>query len=51
MPDPIVLARLTRIRGAAARSSTWWGRALVRSFEELTVEAADLVAARRGPCS
>ena len=46
MPDPIVLARLTRIRGAAARSSTWWGRALVRSFEELTVEAADLVAAR-----
>ena len=46
MPDPIVLARLTRVRGAAARSSTWWGRALVRSFEELTVEAADLVAAR-----
>jgi len=46
MPDPIVLARLTRIRGAAARSSTWWGRAFVRSFEELTVEASDLVAAR-----
>src|SRR4051794_629116 len=46
MPDPIVLARLTRVRGATARSSTWWGRALVRSFEELRVEAADLVAAR-----
>jgi uncharacterized Zn finger protein len=46
MPDPIVLRRLTKVRGATARSSTWWGRALVRSFEELTVEAADLVAAR-----
>ncbi len=46
MPDPIVLPRLGRTRGAAARSSTWWGRALVRSFEELTVENADLVAAR-----
>ncbi len=46
MPDPIVLSRLTRTRGAAARSSTWWGRALVRSFEELTVEAGDLLKAR-----
>jgi uncharacterized Zn finger protein len=46
MPDPIVLPRLTRVRGAAARSSTWWGRALVRSFEELTLEAGDLVSAR-----
>lgn len=46
MPDPIVLRRLTRVRGATARSSTWWGRALVRSFEELSVEASDLVAAR-----
>ena len=46
MPDPIVLPRLSRVRGTAARSSTWWGRALVRSFEELTVEAGDLVAAR-----
>ncbi len=46
MPDPIVLSRLTKVRGAAARSTTWWGRALVRSFEELTVEASDLVAAR-----
>jgi uncharacterized Zn finger protein len=46
VPDPIVLPRLTRVRGAAARSSTWWGRALVRSFEELTLEAGDLVSAR-----
>lgn len=46
MPDPIMLARLSRVRGAAARSTTWWGRALVRSFEELTVEAGDLATAR-----
>jgi uncharacterized Zn finger protein len=46
MPDPIVLPRLSRARGAAARSTTWWGRAFVRSFEELTVEAGDLVTAR-----
>jgi len=46
MPDPIVLARLSRVRGAAARSRTWWGRALVRSFEELTVDAGDLATAR-----
>ncbi|MCW2711001.1 MAG: hypothetical protein JWQ67_1992 [Marmoricola sp.] len=46
MPDPIVLPRRTRVRGAAARSTTWWGRAFVRSFEELTVEAGDLASAR-----
>jgi uncharacterized Zn finger protein len=46
MPDPIVLPRLARIRGATARSTTWWGRALVRSFEELTLDTADLGAAR-----
>ena len=46
MPDPIVLPRLPRVRGAAARSTSWWGRAFVRSFEELTVDAGDLVAAR-----
>lgn len=46
MPDPIVLPRLTRVRGSAARSTTWWGRAFVRSFEELTVQAGDLVTAR-----
>lgn len=46
MPDPIVLPRLARVRGSAARSTTWWGRALVRSFEELALDADDLVAAR-----
>jgi uncharacterized Zn finger protein len=46
MPDPIVLPRLRRVRGPAGRSSTWWGRALVRSFEELALDAGDLVAAR-----
>ena len=46
MPDPMVLPRLGRIRGPAARSTTWWGRALVRSFEELVVDPADLLAAR-----
>ena len=46
MPDPIVLPRLPRVRGPAARSATWWGRALVRSFEELALDAGDLVAAR-----
>jgi uncharacterized Zn finger protein len=42
----MVLARLPRVRGPASRSTTWWGRALVRSFEELTLEGDDLVAAR-----
>ena len=46
MPDPIVLSRLPRVRGSTARSSTWWGRALVRSFEELTLEADHLGRAR-----
>jgi uncharacterized Zn finger protein len=46
MPDPIVLRRLARVRGATARSATWWGRALVRSFEELTLQAEELGAAR-----
>lgn len=46
MPDPIVVPRLTRVRGAAARSTTWWGRAFVRSFEELSVGTPDLVDAR-----
>ena len=46
MPDPIVLPRLTRVTGARARSTTWWGRALVRSFEELALQADDLAGAR-----
>src|SRR4051812_40295806 len=44
--DPMVFPRIGRVRGVAARSTTWWGRALVRSFEETVVDAADLVAAR-----
>jgi uncharacterized Zn finger protein len=46
MPDPIVLPRMARVRGSTARSTTWWGRALVRSFEERALDDADLAAAR-----
>ena len=51
MPDPIVLPRTaprrgSTGRGSAARSTTWWGRAVVRSFEELTIEESERVAAR-----
>lgn len=46
MPDPIVLARLARRRGAAPRSVTWWGRAFLRSCEELALDADDLTTAR-----
>lgn len=46
MPDPIVLPRLARRRGAVARSESWWGRAFVRSFEEVAVDVEDLVRAR-----
>lgn len=44
--DPIVYPRVGRVRGSATRSTTWWGRAWVRTFEETVVDAADLVAAR-----
>jgi uncharacterized Zn finger protein len=44
--DPMVFPRVGRVRGPAARSTTWWGRAWVRSFEETVVDASDLVAAR-----
>lgn len=46
MTDPLVFPRVGRLRGAVARSTTWWGRAWVRSFEETVVDAADLTAAR-----
>lgn len=46
MTDPLVYPRVRRLRGSAARSATWWGRAWVRSFEETTVDAADLPPAR-----
>jgi uncharacterized Zn finger protein len=42
----MVFPRVGRVRGAAARSSTWWGRAWVRTFEETVLDAADLSAAR-----
>lgn len=44
--DPMVLPRMRRIRGPAARSTTWWGKAWVRSFEEVALDAADLPAGR-----
>lgn len=46
MPDPMVFPRLARSRGATARSTTWWGRAFVRCFEELAPDQSDLLAAR-----
>lgn len=46
MSDPTMFPRVGRVRGPAARSSTWWGRAWVRSFEETVLEAADLTAGR-----
>jgi uncharacterized Zn finger protein len=46
VPDPIVLPRLARLRGAIARSTTWWGRAFVRSFEETALDPSDLGVAR-----
>src|SRR3954453_6826969 len=47
MADPMVFPRVGRVRGPAARSTTWWGRAWVRSFEETALDAAaDLPAAR-----
>lgn len=44
--DPMVYPRRGRVRGAAARASTWWGKAWVRSFEETVLEASDLVTGR-----
>ena len=46
MPDPLVLPRRGRLR-AGPPTTSWWARAFVRSFEELTVDAGELVAARR----
>lgn len=44
--DPTVYPRVGRVRGAAARSTTWWGKAWVRSFEETVLEPSDLLTAR-----
>jgi uncharacterized Zn finger protein len=46
VPDPIVVPRLARRRAPSARSTTWWGRAFVRTFEEIALDAGDLAAAR-----
>lgn len=46
MADPMVLARLSRQRAGTARSTTWWGRAFVRSFEETVVDPGDLAKGR-----
>lgn len=44
--DPMVFPRAGRLRGPSARSSTWWGKAWVRSFEETVLEPNDLITAR-----
>jgi uncharacterized Zn finger protein len=46
MPDPMVFPRVGRVRGPVPRSTTWWGRAWVRSFEENVLDVSDLTAAR-----
>lgn len=46
MADPMVLDRWPRQRAGTARSTTWWGRAFVRSFEETAYAADDLAAGR-----
>lgn len=46
MGDPLLLPRVPRVRGAVARSATWWGRAFVRSFEETILDGAELPPAR-----
>ncbi len=46
MPDPFVVPRRKAVRGAAARSTTWWGTAFVRSVEESAYDESDLMAGR-----
>jgi uncharacterized Zn finger protein len=46
MGDPMMVPRLRKVRGPVARSSTWWGRAFVRSFEETAFGQLDLRDAR-----
>ena len=36
--DPMIFPRAGRLRGPSARSSTWWGKAWVRGFEETVLE-------------
>jgi uncharacterized Zn finger protein len=42
----MVFPRVGRVRGPAARSTTWWGRAWVRSCEETALDSSDLTTAR-----
>lgn len=42
----MLLPRLARWRGPVARSSTWWGRAFVRSCEESILDPGELPPAR-----
>ena len=44
--DPLVYPRLGRVRGAVARSTSWWGTAWVRSCEETVYDAGDLLPGR-----
>lgn len=46
MPDPLVTPRVKPVRGAVARSTTWWGTAFVRSVEESAYDGSDLLAGR-----
>jgi uncharacterized Zn finger protein len=44
--DPLVYPRVGRLRGTVARSTTWWGRAWVRTFEETALDGGDVLDAR-----
>lgn len=46
MPDPMVLPRSPRTRSGSHRASRWWGRAWLRTCEELAVDPGDLRAGR-----
>lgn len=46
MTDPLIYPRIGRFRSAVPRSTTWWGRAWVRTIEETVVDEADLAAGR-----
>ena len=46
MTDPLIYPRVGRLSGSVPRSTTWSGRAWVRSVEETAVDEADLAAAR-----
>jgi uncharacterized Zn finger protein len=45
-PDPMVLPRRPRARAGAQHAGRWWGRAWLRTCEELALDPADLRAGR-----